>query len=75
MMSININISSLKILDALLELIQIEVQCSKYYLKTFLSHEVGVFRNNIEKKPQKPRLNLKKYVVIYLQIIFALSAI
>ena len=28
----------------------------------FLSQEAGVFGNNIEKKPQKPRPKLKKYV-------------
>ena len=33
------------------------------------------FGNNIEKELQKPRPKLKKYVCIYLQIIFALPAI
>ena len=41
----------------------------------FLPQEAGAFRNNIEKKPQKPQPKLKNMYVIYLQIIFALSAI
>ena len=41
---------------------QIEVQCSKNYFKTFLPQEVGAFGKKIEMEPQKPRLNLKKYV-------------
>ena len=38
---------------------QIEVQCSKNYLNNFLAQEAGALRNNIEKKPQKPRPKLK----------------
>ena len=30
--------------------------------KMFLPQEAGAFRSNIEKKPQKPRAKLKKYV-------------
>ena len=44
------------------ELIQIKLQCSKNYFKIFLQQEVGVFRNNIEKKSQKPHSKLKKDV-------------
>ena len=35
-----------------------EVQCGKNYL-IFLTQEAGAFRNNIEKKPQKPHPKLK----------------
>ena len=52
----------LKIWDTLFELIQIDVQCSKYYFKIFLPQEAGAFGNNIEKEPQKLRPNLKKFV-------------
>ena len=38
---------------------QIKVQCSN---KFFPPQEAGSFENNIEKKPQKPRPKLKKYV-------------
>ena len=31
----------------------------------FLPQEAGAFRNNIEKKQQKPRPKLKKHVTIY----------
>ena len=41
---------------------QIEVQRSKNYFKMFLPQETGAFRNNIEKKPQKPRPKFKNYV-------------
>ena len=44
------------------ELIEIEVQCSKNYLKMFLSQEAGASGNNIEKEPQKPLPILKKYI-------------
>ena len=37
----------------------------------FLPQEAGAFRNNIEKKSQKPRPKLKNTYVIYLQIILA----
>ena len=52
----------LKIWDTLFELIQIEVQSNKNYFKMFLPQEPGAFRNNIEKKPQKPRPKFKNYV-------------
>ena len=52
----------LKIWDTLFELIQIDVQCSKYYFKIFLPQEAGAFGNNIEKEPQKLRPNLKKFI-------------
>ena len=48
--------------ETLFELMQIQVQCSKNYLKICLPKEAGAFRNNIEKKPQKPSPKLKKYV-------------
>ena len=51
----------LKIWDTHLELIQIEVQCSKNYFKIYLPQEAGAFGNNIKKEPQKPRPNFKKY--------------
>ena len=57
------------------ELIQIEVQCRKNYLKIFLFQEAGASGNNIEKEPQKPRPKLKKYNIKYLQGIFALPSI
>ena len=41
----------------------------------FLPQEAGAFTNNIENKPQKPHPKLKNMYVVYLQIIFALSAI
>ena len=34
-----------------------EVQCGKNFF--FLPQEAGAFRNNIEKKPQKPHPKLK----------------
>ena len=40
----------------------------------FLPQEAGASRNSTEKKPQKPHPKLKKYVVIYLQVIFTLFA-
>ena len=46
-----------KIWDMLFEFIQIEIQCSKNYVKIFLPQESGAFRNNIE----KPLPKLKKY--------------
>ena len=53
---------------------QIQVQCSKNYFKTFLSQEAEASRNNMEKEPQKPRQKFEQtYVFIYtkyLQIIF-----
>ena len=52
----------LKIWDTLFELLQIVVKCWKNYLKTFLPQEAEAFRNNIEKKAQKPRPKFKKYV-------------
>ena len=52
----------LKISDTLFELIQIQIQCSINYFKTFLPQEVGAVENNIEKEPQKPRPKLKKYL-------------
>ena len=52
-----------------------EVQYSKNYLKNILPQEAGKFRNNIEKKPQKPHPKSKKYLCYILQIIFVLSAI
>ena len=39
-----------------------EIQCSKNHFKMFLPQEAGVFGNNIEKEPQKPRAKLYKYV-------------
>ena len=39
----------LKIRDTFLELIQVEVQCSKNYFKIFLPEEAGAFGNNIGK--------------------------
>ena len=38
----------------LFELIQIGVQCSKNYFKTYLPQEARAFGNKIVKKPQKP---------------------
>ena len=52
----------LKISDTLFELIQIQIQCSINYFKTFLPQEAGAVENNIEKEPQKPRPKLKKYL-------------
>ena len=49
-----------KIWDILFQLIQTEVQCSKYYFKIFLLQEARGFGNDIEKEPQKPRPKLKK---------------
>ena len=43
-----------KIWDILFELIQTELQCSKYYFNIFLPQEARVFGNNIQKEPQKP---------------------
>ena len=43
-----------------------KVQCSKNYFKIFLQQEVGVFRNNIEKKSQKPHSKLKKKCILYI---------
>ena len=40
----------------------IEVQCSKNYFKNFLPQEAEAFGKNIEKKQQKPRPKLEKYV-------------
>ena len=57
------------------ELIQIEVKCSKTYFKIFLSQETGAFENNMKKKLQKPRPNLKKMYIMHLHKIFALRAI
>ena len=45
----------------LLEVIEIEVQCSKNYFKFFLSQAAGAAGNNKEKKQQKPSPKLKKY--------------
>ena len=44
---------------------QIQVQCSKNYFKTFLSQEVEASRNNIEKEPQKPRQKFEQ-ISIYI---------
>ena len=52
----------LKVWDTLFVLIQVEVQCSQSYFKTFLPQVAGAFGNNIEKEPQKLCLKLKKYV-------------
>ena len=52
----------MKLWSMLLELIQIEVQCSKNYFKNFLSEEAGVNGNILEKEPQKPHTKLEKYV-------------
>ena len=52
----------LKIWETHFELIQIEVQCSKNYLKIVSPQEAGAFRNYVEHKPQKSRPKLKKYV-------------
>ena len=41
---------------------EIEVQCSNSYFKTFLPQQTGAFGNNMEKEPQKPRQKIKKYV-------------
>ena len=61
----NISISSVK-QDfknmRLSELIQIEAQCRKNYSKIFSSQKAGASGNNIEKEPQKPSLQLKKYI-------------
>ena len=32
----------------------------------FLPQEAGAFRNNIEKKPEKPRPKLKKICMLYI---------
>ena len=61
--------------DKFFELINIEVQCGKNYLKTFLQQETEALGNNIGKEPQKPRPKLKNMDIIYLLIIFALPAI
>ena len=45
-----------KIWDIFFEVIQIEVQCTKNYFKISSG-------NIIEKKPQKPRPKLKKYIL------------
>ena len=42
-----------------------EVQCSKNYFKIFLPEEVGAIRNNMKKKPEKPRLKFKKIRLLY----------
>ena len=47
--------------DKFFELINIEVQCGKNYLKTFLQQETEALGNNIGKEPQKPRLKIEKY--------------
>ena len=54
----------LKIWDTLFELLQIEVQCSKNYLKTVSPREAGAFRNNVEHKSHVQ--NWKNMYVIYL---------
>ena len=41
---------------------QIEVRCSKNDYKVFLPQEDGAIGNNIQKEPQKPQPELKKYV-------------
>ena len=61
----NINISSLNLWDALFDFIQIEVECSKNYLKIFLPQEAGAFRSNLEKKPQNSGPKLKKVLQLY----------
>ena len=55
----------LNLWETLFELIQIEVQCSKNYLKIFLPQEAGAFRNNLEKKPLNSGPKLKKVLQIY----------
>ena len=52
----------LEIWVTLFEFKQIEVQCSKDYFKIFLPEEGGAFGNKMQKKPQKPRPKLKKYM-------------
>ena len=52
----------LKIGDTLFELINIEVQCSKNKLKTFLQQEARAFGNNIGKEPQKATPKIEKYI-------------
>ena len=65
----------LKVWGTLFELIEIEVQCSKIYFKTFLPQEAGASGNIIETKPKKPSSKLKNMYIIYLQKIFALPGI
>ena len=51
---------------------QIEVQCSKNYFKKILSQVAGASRNNIEKEPQKSKiekmyiLNIHREYLLYL---------
>ena len=52
-----------------------KVYCRKYQFKFFFQQEAGGFGNNIAKKPQKPRPELKIVYIIYSLRIFALPTV
>ena len=55
-----------KIWDTIFELMNIEVQWSKNYFKTFLQQEAGAFGNKIGKEPQKSSSKFKNMYILYI---------
>ena len=66
---------SLKIWDTLLELIQVEVQCSKNYLKIFLSQDAGFLGKQRKRTTEAtPKIKKRYFLNIYKEYLFCLQS-